>query len=45
MTVFVASLVVNPILATILFVALGGRTLMSKRIDPDEPAADARPAR
>jgi di/tricarboxylate transporter len=36
-TVFVASLVINTILAAILFVVLGGRKLMSKRIDPDEP--------
>lgn len=36
MTVFLASLVVNLIMATILFFALGGRRLMSQRIDPDE---------
>jgi Na+/H+ antiporter NhaD/arsenite permease-like protein len=37
MTVFLASLVVNLIMATILFVLLGGRQLMSRRVDPDEP--------
>ncbi len=36
-TVFFASLVINTILAAILFVVLGGRKLLSKRIDPDEP--------
>lgn len=36
-TVFLASLIVNTIMAAILFVALGGRQLMSRRIDPDEP--------
>ncbi|MCW2850554.1 MAG: hypothetical protein JWM84_218 [Nocardioides sp.] len=36
-TVFLASLVVNTIMAAILFVLLGGRELMSRRIDPDEP--------
>ena len=36
-TVFVASLVVNTILAAILFVVLGGRQLMSRRIDADDP--------
>ena len=36
-TVFLASLVVNTIMAAILFVFLGGRELMSRRIDPDEP--------
>ena len=36
-TVFLASLVVNTIMAAILFVALGGRKLMAMRIDPDEP--------
>ncbi len=36
-TVFLASLIINTILAAILFVALGGRRLMSQRIDPDEP--------
>jgi Na+/H+ antiporter NhaD/arsenite permease-like protein len=36
-TVFLASLVVNTVMAAILFVVLGGRDLMSMRIDPDEP--------
>ena len=36
-TIFLASLVVNLILAAILFVVLGGRELMSRRVDPDEP--------
>ena len=36
-TVFLASLVVNTIMAAILFVVLGGRELMSRRVDPDEP--------
>lgn len=35
--VFLASLVINTILAVILFVLLGGRKLMSQRIDPDDP--------
>jgi di/tricarboxylate transporter len=39
-TVFLASLVVNTILAAILFVALGGRKLLSARIDPEEAAAE-----
>ena len=38
MTIFVASLVVNLIMATILFFALGGRSLMSMRLDPAEAA-------
>jgi Na+/H+ antiporter NhaD/arsenite permease-like protein len=36
-TVFLASLVINTILAAILFIVLGGRKLMSQRIDPDDP--------
>ena len=36
LTVFFASLVINTILAAILFVVLGGRKLMSERIDPDD---------
>ena len=36
-TIFLASLVVNTIMAAILFVVLGGRKLMAMRIDPDEP--------
>ena len=35
--IFLASLVVNTVLAAILFIALGGRKLMSRRIDPDDP--------
>jgi di/tricarboxylate transporter len=35
--VFLASLVVNVILAAILFVLFGGRELMSRRVDADEP--------
>ncbi|MFI5622873.1 SLC13 family permease [Nocardioides sp. NPDC051685] len=38
MTVFLTSLVVNLIMATILFFALGGRALMNMRLDPDEAA-------
>ncbi|MDP9467403.1 MAG: SLC13 family permease, partial [Chloroflexota bacterium] len=36
-TVFLASLAVNTIMAAILFVVLGGRELMSRRVDPDDP--------
>jgi Na+/H+ antiporter NhaD/arsenite permease-like protein len=36
-TIFLASLVVNAVLAVILFVALGGRKLVGVRIDPDDP--------
>ncbi|HET9421740.1 MAG TPA: SLC13 family permease [Nocardioides sp.] len=36
-TIFLASLVVNAILAVILFVVLGGRKLVGLRIDPDDP--------
>ena len=36
-TIFLASLVVNLILGAILFTVLGGRELMSRRVDPDEP--------
>ena len=35
--VFLSSLVVNLVMAVILFVVLGGRELMSRRIDPDDP--------
>jgi di/tricarboxylate transporter len=35
--IFLASLVVNTVLAAILFIALGGRKLVSQRIDPDDP--------
>lgn len=34
LTVFISSLVVNTIMAAILFILLGGRDLMSQRIDP-----------
>jgi di/tricarboxylate transporter len=37
--VFLSSLVVNTILAAILFVALGGRGLLDQRVDPDEGEA------
>ncbi|HET6562548.1 MAG TPA: SLC13 family permease [Marmoricola sp.] len=37
LTVFLASFVVNLIMAAILFVLLGGRRLMGMRIDPDAP--------
>jgi len=36
MTIFFASLIVNLIMATLLFFLLGGRQLMSMRLDPDE---------
>ncbi len=38
MTVFLSSLVINLVLAAILFVLLGGRKLLSERIDPEEAA-------
>ena len=34
---FLASLLVNLAIAVVLFLALGGRELVSRRIDPDEP--------
>lgn len=37
MTIFLASLVVNLLMAALLFVLLGGRKLMGLRIDPDDP--------
>jgi Na+/H+ antiporter NhaD/arsenite permease-like protein len=37
-TVFLASLVVNAIMALILFLALGGRELMSRRVEPGAAA-------
>ncbi len=40
LTIFFASLVVNTVMAAILFVLLGGRKLLSARIDPDEAAAE-----
>ena len=36
MTVFLSSLVINLVLAAILFVVLGGRKLLAERIEPDE---------
>jgi Na+/H+ antiporter NhaD/arsenite permease-like protein len=38
MTIFLSSLIVNLVMATILFFVLGGRKLMSVRLDPDETA-------
>jgi Na+/H+ antiporter NhaD/arsenite permease-like protein len=38
--VFLASLVINTIMAAILFVVLGGRQLMSHRVDPDDTDAE-----
>jgi Na+/H+ antiporter NhaD/arsenite permease-like protein len=35
--IFFSSLVVNTLLAVVLFVVLGGRKLIGQRIDPDEP--------
>jgi Na+/H+ antiporter NhaD/arsenite permease-like protein len=43
-TIFLSSLVINTILAAILFFALGGRALMSRRIDPDDPEEAEREA-
>ena len=40
LTVFFASLVVNTVMAAILFVVLGGRKLLSARVDPSEQAQD-----
>ena len=40
LTVFFASLVVNTLMAAVLFVVLGGRKLLSARIDPDEHARE-----
>lgn len=37
MTVFLSSLGVNLVMATILFFLLGGRKLMAQRVDPNEP--------
>jgi Na+/H+ antiporter NhaD/arsenite permease-like protein len=36
LTVFLASLVVNLVMAAILFVLLGGRQLMAQRVDPND---------
>jgi len=38
--VFLASLVVNLIMAVILFVLLGGRDLMARRVDANDPGTD-----
>jgi len=40
-TVFLTSLVVNLLIAVVLFVVLGGRDLMSRRLDPDDMASGA----
>ena len=40
LTIFFASLIVNTVMAAILFVLLGGRKLFSARIDPEEAAAE-----
>jgi len=40
LTIFLSSLVINTILAAILFFVLGGRELMSRRIDPEEEAEE-----
>ena len=39
--IFLSSLVVNTLLAVVLFVVLGGRKLIGQRIDPDEPTDEA----
>src|SRR5215212_5391706 len=39
-TIFLSSLIVNTVMATILFFVLGGRQLMSMRLDPDETAVE-----
>jgi Na+/H+ antiporter NhaD/arsenite permease-like protein len=43
LTIFFSSLVVNTILAAILFVVLGGPSLASRRIDPEPEGEDDRP--
>jgi Na+/H+ antiporter NhaD/arsenite permease-like protein len=43
LTIFFSSLVVNTILAAILFVVLGGPSLASRRIDPEPEREDDRP--
>ena len=37
LTIFLSSLVVNLVMATILFILLGGRRLMAQRVDPNDP--------
>jgi len=44
MTIFLSSLIVNFVMAGILFFVLGGRKLMSLRLDPDETADGGRTA-
>jgi Na+/H+ antiporter NhaD/arsenite permease-like protein len=44
LTIFFSSLVVNTILAAILFVVLGGPSLASRRIDPEPETEDDRPS-
>jgi Na+/H+ antiporter NhaD/arsenite permease-like protein len=39
-TIFLASLVVNLALAVVLFLVLGGRKLISRRVDPDDATAE-----
>src|SRR3954468_22413235 len=39
-TIFLSSLIVNVVMATILFVVLGGRQLMSLRLDAEETAEE-----
>ena len=43
LTIFFASLVVNTILAAVLFFVLGGPSLASRRIDPEPEPEDERP--
>ena len=43
-TVFLTSLVVNLLIAVVLFVVLGGRDLASRRIDADAPEEEVREA-
>jgi di/tricarboxylate transporter len=40
-TIFLASLVVNSILAVALFIVLGGRRLIGQRIDPDDAGMES----
>ncbi|HYF73849.1 MAG TPA: SLC13 family permease, partial [Nocardioides sp.] len=40
LTIFLASLVVNVVLALVLFLTLGGRQLLSRRVDPAEATED-----
>lgn len=43
-TLFLVSLFVNLAIALVLFFVLGGRELMARRIDPDEPVTSGEPA-